>query len=456
MAIYEISDKITKLLNEKKSGREFQLRKHEDWDENYTLNRGKVKTNRLTQKQPVNIPLLKETIKTLISRVDDAPSVKWKEKSGDEMKEIIYQQIWDDTFNRNKLEWVDIVDKKNVFLYGISTKDLNISNIGVDIGVLDVYDIVYDPLMSPLDIETARFIVRQNIFKPLREILVDDRYTTTGKNELKEWLASDKGLIQSGKNKEQFEKKMQRLRDLDLESDKFNLYAGGDVMVNLTQHFTSIWNNSKKKFERHVIVYADDCIELADNLLVDLIGIEEWPFVFWSDDPETNDIYPDSIADIVRVPNKIVNVWFSQQVENRTLQNFQMHWYDATIQGYTPQTYEAGPGRMLPAPGDPNKTIVPVQINGLDESFNAINFVTNIIERATGATALEKGTPEEGQQTLGEVEILVGKATERAKTMPKFYRGSWYELAKKWDKLMQNNSFINYFLIHFTIRSCLI
>ena len=103
----ELDDKMLKLLNEKKSARDFQLHKHEDWNENYELYRNKVKTNRLTQRQAVNIPLMKETIKTLISKSDDAPNVDWKEKSGDQMKELIYQEIWDNNFKHNKIEWLE-------------------------------------------------------------------------------------------------------------------------------------------------------------------------------------------------------------------------------------------------------------------------------------------------------------------------------------------------------------
>lgn len=437
----ELDYKMTKLLNEKKSAREIQIHKHSDWDDNNELYRNKVKTNRLTQRQAVNIPLMKETIKTILSKMDDAPSVKWQEKSGDQMKELIYQEIWEDNFKKNKLELVDILDKKNVLMYGISTKMLNLGDNCIDIKVLDTYDVVFDPLMDPLDIETARFIIRQNIFRSLREILVDSRYTQAGKDKLKDWLASDKGIIQSGKNKEEWEKKNERLRAMGIQNDQFALFSGGDVIVSLTEHYTNIWNKKLKKFERHVVVYADDTIELCDDLLKDCIGIELWPLEIWSDDPETNDIYPDSVADLVRTPNKILNVWFSQQIENRTLQNFQMHWFDSTLEGYSPQTYEPGPGRMLPAPGDPSKTIMPVQINGLDETMTAIDFVTRIVERGSGATALEKGTPENGMQTLGEVQILVGKATERAKTTTKFYHNSWYNTAKKWDAMMQANDF---------------
>ena len=435
------SPKISKLLNEKKAGRMFQDRKHPDWDENYELYRNKVKTNRLTQRQAVNIPLMKETIKTILSGSDDVPTVSWKEKSGDQMKEIIYQEIWNDFTKRVKWELIDMLDKKNVLLYGLSTKTMNVEEVGVCMYVRDVYDVIYDPLMNPLDVETARFIVHQNIYKPLREVLADDNYTEEGKEELKNFMATPKGMVVSGQNKIEWEKKQVRLRAMGVQDSQFPLFAGGDVIVNITEHFTQFWNTKKQKFERHVVIYADNQTELMDELLEDVMGVKTWPDVYWTEDIENNDIYPDSVADLVRTPNKVINVWFSQQIENRTLQNFQMHWYDATVQGYQPQTYEPGPGRMLPAPGDPNKTIMPVQINGLDETFAAIDFLTNIIERGTGATALEKGEPEQGQQTLGEVKILVGKAVERGKTLSKFYRNAAYDMAKKWDELMQNNSF---------------
>lgn len=436
-----VSSKLTKLLNEKKSGREFQVRKHADWNENYELYRNKVKTNRLTQRQTVNIPIMKETIQTLLSKVDDAPDVQWTEKSGDQMKEIIYQEMWNDDFKHEDFEIKDIIDKKNVFLYGLSTTKLNLSEKGVSIDIMDTFDVVYDPLTKPLDVESARFIVHQNIFKALRDILVDDRYTQEGRDALKMWLATDKGIVQSGKNKVEWERSIERLRSMGVLNEKFALFAGGDVIVNITEHYTNIWNTKKEIFERHVVVYADDVIELSDDLLIDCIGIEQWPFEMWCSDPETNDVYPDGVADLVRTPNKILNIWFSQQVENRTLQNFQMHWYDATQSGYVPQTYEPGPGRMLPAPGDPSRTIMPVAINGLDETFKAMDYLTSIVERGSGATAIEKGVAEQGLQTLGEVQLLAGKATERSKTMSKFYRNSWYKRAKKWDAIMQANDF---------------
>lgn len=438
---WTLTQEMERLQVEKKAAIELRQRKHQDWDENYELYRNKVKTNRLTQRQAVNIPLMKETIKTLLSKIDDAPNVEWKELSGDQEKEMIYQEIWNDQFKMNKLELIDILFKKNILLYGYSLLELNINDNGVSVAVPDIYDVYLDPLMNPWDIDSARFLVRTNIFRSVREIIADENYEAAGKEELKIWVDSPAGILASQKNKEEWEKKMERLKAMGVQNKDFPYFAGGDRVVNLTQHLTRRWNTTTQKFEKRLEVYADDKIQLRDETLEAALGVDFWPYVICSEDPETTDVYPDSVADIIRTPNKILNVWISQMIENRTLKNFQMHWF-LPMQGYTPQTYTPGPGMMLPAPpgDDINKVIQPVAISGLDDTQASIDFLTAIVERATGATAIEKGQPEAGQQTLGEVQILVGKAQERATAMTKFYRMAWYELALKWCKLFDANA----------------
>lgn len=438
---WDIDDKIVRLKAEKAAGNELQHRKHKDWDDNYELYRGRVRTNRLTQRQAINIPLMKETVKTLLSKMDEAPNVDWKELGGDEDKEILLQELWDMSVKENKLELVDIIDKKNVLLYGIGTRKLNLSDSGVRIDALDPYDVVFDPLMSVGDVESARFIIHQNIFRSVREILASDRYTEKGKEDLKMWVDAPPGIVQGQDNIKRFEEKMQRLKAMGVMHDDFKHFAGGDRLVNLTEHFRTEWDALHREFERRVCVYADETVELMDERLVDVLGVDFWPFVVWTEDPESTDIYSDSIADLVRVPNKVINVWTSQLIENRTLKNFQMHWY---LPGgnYTPQTYTPGAGVMLPAPpgDDINKVIKPVEISGLDDTLEAINWITQIVERGSGATAIEKGEPEKGVQTLGEVQILVGKATERSISMAKFYRMAYYELCTKWYALLEANA----------------
>lgn len=438
---FSLSKELERLKLEREAAVKLQERRHQDWNDTYELYRNKVRTNRLVQRQAVNIPLMKETVKTLLSKIDNPPEVEWKENTGDEYKELVFQEIWNKNMVDNKVELIDVLDKKNVLLYGFSAKKLNVGKEGIEISVLDVFDIVFDPLMNPWDTESARFILQKNIFKSVKEILADPKYMKSGKDDLKIWANSPQGLMQGEANRKQWEEKMERLKAMGVNSSDFNYFAGGDSLVNLTEHYTKVWNEKKKEFEKRVVVYAEDTIELYNETLMDCIGVDFWPFVIWSEDPETNDIYPDSVGDLVRQPNKVINIWYSQLVENRTLKNFQMHWY-SPIEGYNPQTYTPGPGAMLPAPpsDDINKVLKPVEIGGLDDTLTAINFLTQVIERGSGATAIEKGQPEVGQQTLGEVQILVGKATERVVSMAKFYRMAWQELADKWCKMLEANA----------------
>lgn len=434
------SSLISRLVLEKRSAREFQERRHEAWDDIYELNRNKVRTNRLTQRQAVNIPLMKETVKTLLSKIDEAPTIEWKELSGDQEKQAILQEMWNSAYDEGNFEGVDVQDKKTVMLCGRAFKKMNWKENAVEVRALDIYDVVIDPMVDPLDLETARFIIHQNIFRTVREVLSDDRYSREGKDKLKTYALSRDGIVQSEKNKEEYEKKLERLKAMGVDSAEFPHFAGGDVLVNLTEHYTRIWDTKTKKFVRHVVVYADDCVELMDEKLEDLIGVDFYPFVTWSEDVETNDFWSDGPADLVRTPNKIINIWYSQLVENRTLKNFQMHWYDATVKNYVPQTYEPGPGQMLPAPGNPKDVIMPVEVSGLDDTLEAIDYLTKVVERGTGATAIEKGESEPGVSTLGEVQILVGKAQERAINMAKSYRRSWQELAMKWYRILDANA----------------
>jgi len=437
---------MDKLNDEKKIARDFQDRRRDDWLENYELYRNVVRINRLTQRQAVNVPLMKETLKTILAKIDDPPTVDWEELSGDESKELIFQEMWNADAERLNFEGIDIQDKKTVLTYGRSFKLLDWKDGAVDVQPLDIYDVVIDPLTLPLDIDSARFIIRQNIFRPLRDIIADSRYTAKAKKELKSWLSSKGGMVMSDKNHEEMERKNERLEAMGVNSSDFPLFAAGDTLVSITEHFTKIWDPKKQEFEKRVISYANDTVELANESLKDLLGVDFWPFSSWAEDIETTDFWSDAVADLVRTPNKIVNVMFSQMIENRTIKNFQMHWVTTGADGsYVPQTFEPGAGRQLPAPKlGPGQSIrdviMPVDVSGLDDVMTQIDFITKLVERGTSATAIEKGVSERKQITLGEVETLVGKAMERTLAMAKFYRRSWYDLAIKWHALMDANS----------------
>ena len=235
-----MADLEERFREEKRAAREYQERRHDDWKENYELYRNSVRTNQLTQRQAVNVPLMKETVKTLLSKIDDAPMIDWKEKSGDEFKEIVMQEKWNQWIKDVNAEGVDIQDKKVALMYGRPHKKLNWVDGGVTLTTLDPYDLVIDPMTDPLDIETAGYVVHQNIFRTLRQILANPRYTAEGKRQLKKHMSGEAGIVQSGQNLEQWQAKMERLEAMGVEDTDFANFSEGDQIVSLTEHITQL------------------------------------------------------------------------------------------------------------------------------------------------------------------------------------------------------------------------
>src|SRR3990167_9643212 len=111
---------LTMLVNNKTSGYNYRERRHDSWDENYELYRDTVTINRLTQRQSVNVPLMKQTIRTLLKDVDDMPVLYFENLDNDKQKEIFLNEYWKYTISPqcNRMSLKDIVDKRQVFLAG--------------------------------------------------------------------------------------------------------------------------------------------------------------------------------------------------------------------------------------------------------------------------------------------------------------------------------------------------
>ncbi|GAG13110.1 unnamed protein product, partial [marine sediment metagenome] len=268
---------------------------------------------------------------------------------------------------------------------------------------------VVDPNMKPWDIETAKWIVRLHINRSLREILADTKYEQKGKDELKNHLQATRGLI-TFQDKETDENRKAREKIVqDLGIDNFDELQVADVEIELNEHWTLVWDKDKKKFVRYVIVVAADSAILYRKPLKETLGVEFWPIVTWADDLDNKDVWSDGIGDIVRVPNEIANIFYSSWAENMVLQSLGMYWY-LPAPGYNPQSFVPQAFGQYPAPLVKNEktggymtveqVVKKMDIPALGQNPANIEFLVRIVERATAATAIEKGIQEKGQITL--------------------------------------------------------
>src|SRR5574340_539139 len=145
----------------------FRERRQPEWTESYQFYRDKVTINRLTQRQSVNVPLMKYTIKTLLKDIDDPPMLYFYNRSNNSQKEVFYNEYWKYCAKEDKLVVKDLVDKKQVLLFGRSFKKLNIVNGRFSFEIVDPQDMLVERYVDPTNLDSANFVCQEHIFKTL-------------------------------------------------------------------------------------------------------------------------------------------------------------------------------------------------------------------------------------------------------------------------------------------------
>lgn len=455
-------DKLAlQIVKNKEGALNWQQRRHQDWTDNYTLYRDKVIINRFIQRQSINMPLMKYSIKTGLAQIDEPPELTFEELGNQKNREIFINEYFKDSARRDKLVIKDTVDKKNDFLYGRTDKLLNLKDGKVFTEIKDPLDFLLDRYLDPADIDgTAQFKIYPHIYKPLRLVAENPEYEKLEVQKLQAFFATKMGLIKSAENRNSAVAKNQRMETMGV-PDIDNPILG-EVYIELNVNLMKLWDPSLKKFIIYKVTTCDPSVvpeEASQNIAIlsvkpldEVIGKtiddywqDHYPDTSWADDVEGTDPWSDSMGDIVRPTNKVFNIWVSQMVENRTLRNFGMNFYDATKElkdgnPFVPQTFDPVPFGFYPLPGKPVDVLQNVQIPDLAESINEMKFMIEFIERATAITATQQGIPSTRQITLGEIQMTVAAAQERVHSTAKFYNESWREYGEKWLKFVEATS----------------
>lgn len=444
----ELDPELLMLINNEEDGFNYMERRLADWLENYTLYRDQITINRLTQRQSVNVPLMKNTIRTLLKDIDDMPLVYFENLNNDKQAELFQNSYWEKTLELNHSDLQDIVDKRQVLLFGRSFDQWQIADGRIIQTIQDPQDMRVSRYCDPFDLNTSRFLIHRHIFKPLTTLSSNPDYDKKKIGKLIKFYKTEQGLIKSGENEQALIEKNRKLRDMGVTDIDDPVL--GEAWVELTMHF--VYRNDEKDESGNLIpeqlflyVTADNMEILMKKPLEKVIGVTEdhywrnhYPYVTWADDLERQDFWSDSVGDIMRSPNKVLNVDYSQLTENRTLRNFGMNFYDATVdEDFAPQTFEPKAWGWYPLPGKPSDILEPVQIPDLSESLDEMKFIIEMAEKASGATATQQGVQTTRKVTLGEVELALGEAKERVQGISKFYTPAWKQRAEIFLKLIE-------------------
>lgn len=415
-------------------------RRHPQWTTNYQLYRDTVITNRLTQRQSVNVPLMKETIRTLLSRSGEAADLAFEDYANEGLRELLMNAYWEKVAEDNRYELLDVVDKKNVGLYGRSYTKLNILGGEMKITIHDAFDILVDRYALPWNIDTARRVTHVGIFQTLSSIVTNPMYDTAAVAELRKYFQSDRGLMRAAENARAAQDKAERMESMGAPDVMSPLL--GETYVEMNEIQQKVWHEDEKQDVIHVIVTAEGR-KLMEKPLRDLLGVNFFTFTSWTDDVEATDWNCDGVGDVVRVPNQIMNAYFSQLVENGLMRGFGMNFYNAKVpgaEGWTPQGYVPSPWGFYPLPGKPAEVLQHIEIPELASHMEEMAMIKKMVQTASATPPIENGDTPPGPQTLGEIELMVAKADERLKDIPKFARIHAKQVGHKFAALVSANA----------------
>lgn len=441
------SPEVQRFQKDKEEGFEYKKPRQDQWTENYTLYRDTVIYNRFTQRQSVNIPLMKMSLRTLLAQYDDMPVVSMENLDNDKEKEVFQNEYWKKTGEDNKFEILDIVDKKQEQFFGRTFDQMQVMDGTIKVSIISPEDIIISRLADPTNIHSSRYLIHTHIFVPLSVLAQNQDYDKAALNSLKDFFSTDEGLVKAAENEQSWQKKQQKLIDLGI-TDALSPIMG-ETMVELSLYFRWDVSRDGEGQEIYLSVIGQDSYEIMKKKALELhIGEptednfwqKHYPYNSWAGDIDMQHFWTDGAADIVRGSNKVLNTFYSQKVENRTLRNYGMHYYNGAVDGtdsWAPQTFEAKPWGWYKIPGNPDEIVKKVDIPDLGDILNEMKFIMEVNEKATGATSTQQGVQTERKITLGEVELALGQAQERVKGTSKFYTQVWKERATMFLKLIE-------------------
>jgi hypothetical protein len=433
------------LQTERDSHLEWRKRRHPDFTDIYTLYRDKVITDRITQRQTINVPLMKFVIGTILKNLDETPGIYFASRDNDHQKEVYANSYYNESAKRNKSKIKDTIDKKQGALFGRTFKKINRSGI-VTWEVVDPQDMLVSRFVDPADLHTAPSIFQTGMYQPLRLILADESYEQEGRDELRRYYTEEKGTLEQDTTFELAQEKAERMEAMGV-TDMLDPILG-ETYVELNEAYrfedSKLLKNEQVIWRYVIAATPRGFIKLSKREFHDLVGktsdnywADHYPYPTWGADPERTDFWCDGPGDIVKPINIVLNTWISQLVENRTLKNFNMKYYDSSNERFVPQVFDPQPWGWYPVPGKPADVVQDVMVGDLSDSLDEIQFLIDMAKEATAATAAQGGATEQKQVTLGEVQLALANASQRIKSSEKYINESWEELGTMFMKMVE-------------------
>lgn len=422
---------VLQVRAEYKAGLDFRHAREKDWklSEDQYFNR---QAKSLKQRYNVPVPIIPGFVETLLSKIDDPPSVKAKQAEEADYKAVQKVNAFlDIERKKDDYDWdlIDLDAKKQAILYGRSiakfysqSKPKYKSNLEI----VDVYDFIADPIGGG-NLEKHRFCGQDNVFKTKKQLkdgIEEMGYDPKAVEKIINATSADK----LADNDNQYKSKQSRLMALGLDGITYN-YAGQPLykFVEMGTTFNG---------QRYYVLFNNEtgiavkCVPLKEVFKSGLWFFSSWAthrdlFNFWSKAP-VDDIVP--LAEMVRI---LVN----QELDNRQKRNWGQRAYDPEVYPnpadliFRPDglvATKAGTSRLQPI----GNGIYSFETPELKGTIDTVNWIDNIIGQKTGVTADAQGASEESR--VGVYYGNLQQIADRLGLYNKSYKKFWAAIGRRY------------------------
>lgn len=424
--------KISKQLRaEYDAGLKYRHDREKQWQEAEDQYFNKKKKS-LKQRYNVPIPVVPGFVDTLLSKIDDPPTIKFEEgEEADYSAVLKVNALYEQERQKLDHDWdmIDLDGKKQAILYGRGINKFYAESkpkYHSCLETVDVYDFIADPVGGG-DLEKHRFVMQDNIFKSKEELKTGvDLYSYDQSAVEKLINATKEDTLLNNDNS--YRSKQNRIAAMNMDGLTYN-YAGQSLYKMIEAGTT--YNGQRYyvlfNYESGIILR---CQPIEEVFKSGLWWFTSWAthrdlFNFWSKAP-VDDILP--LADMARI-------LLNQELDNRLKRNFNQRAFDPNVFP-NPAELTWKPDGLVAAKSG-SSSMQPLA-NGMYQfetpelkgTINLVQYIDELLGQKTGITADAQGNS--GQDKVGIYYGNLQQVADRLGLYNKSYKKNWQAIGRRY------------------------
>jgi len=386
----------------------------------------------LKQRYNIPIPIVPGFVETLLSKVDDPPSIKYEGaeeadyKAAQKVNALYQVECQKDDYD---WEMVDLDIKKTAILYGRGIGKFYAQSkpkYKSKLEPVDVYDFIADPIGGG-NLDDHRFCGQDNIFKTKEDLKLgveNGIYDAKAVEKIINATSADK-LVD---NDNMYRSKQSRLMALGLDGITYN-YAGQNLYKFI--EFGTMW-----KGERFYVLFNYETgVGIRVSPLKEVFESELWWFASWATHRDTFNFWSKAPVDDIIPLAEMARVLINQEMDNRQKKNWNMRAFDPEVFP-NPSEFAWRPDGLIATKSGASKLaaisngVYQFETPELNGTINLVEYIDNLIGQKTGVTADAQG--QSGEDKVGIYYGNMQQVADRLGLYNKSYKKFWSAIGRRY------------------------